>query len=212
MRRAIPWSLLLTACTETVSGAPTCTVDADCDDGNPCTGAETCADDGTCAPGDAVTCADPEETCFVLDDAAVCDVLCVLPRAPVLSVIAEDEVLAFTGPPRIETAVVEPDRDPAEADWLEGATVSLTDRRGPTRVLARGPDSACDQVFDHVYDVRDAYPGPAGTSTSEGVPFDDARLVGWAAAVHDHVQGEDVISPWDDPTNALGPVTEARNE
>jgi hypothetical protein len=54
---------------------PTCTDDADCDDGDACNGAETCGDDGLCADGEAVNCDDgdacTEGTCN--SDDGTCD-------------------------------------------------------------------------------------------------------------------------------------------
>ncbi len=183
---------------------PDCTRDADCDDGNPCTGVEACSADGACLPGAPVAC-DAPATCVVDGEDAVCAVLCDLPRAPVLDVLRPDDTLHFSGA-QVQTAVLAPEDDQASAVWTDDALVALTGRSGPVRVLARSTAEACapDDRFDHVYEVRDAYPGAAGTPGSATLPADDARFLGWAVRVDDVRYGDAVDAAWRVPERALG--------
>lgn len=192
--------------TDTDVVAPICADDADCDDGDPCNGAETCGGDA-CLPGVAPTCEGPAQTCVVEEGEATCAVLCALPRAPVLEVLDDDEVLVFQGEGTLETAVLAVDAPLDEAVWLPEPTVALTGA-GPVRVLARTDAPGCtpEDRFDHVYDVQPAYPGPAGTPSSRAIAMDDPRIVAWATGHVDRVAGTDLGPTWSDPTRAQGPA------
>lgn len=185
---------------------PECIDARECDDGNPCTGEETCSSEGSCVPGVPVACEAPA-TCIVDMGEAVCAVVCDLPRAPVLDVIRPDDVLVFSGA-EVQTAVIAVDDDPDGAEWSDTDTVDLAGESGLVRVLARSlaPDCSPDERFDHVYDVRAAYPGAVGSPDDVSVPSDDPAIVGWATSAADVVYGEDVDETWRVPENALGPA------
>lgn len=181
---------------------PACAVDADCDDGNPCTGTAWC-DDGTCEAGTPVTCLDGE-TCAVEGSEAVCVDLCELPDAPVLEVLHAADVLTFQGPPDLRIAVLGPADEIVDATWSTDPTVDLGDHDGPTRVVATADHASCaaDERFDHTYDVQAAYPDAAGTPTSRAVDPDD--VVAWATGVASYTPGEAVDAAWKDTDRGLG--------
>jgi hypothetical protein len=190
-----------------VEPTPECVVDSDCEDGNPCTGEETCSS-GVCLSGTPVVCDGFDEVCVVEGDDAVCTVLCDLPVAPMLAVLTEQEPLWFTGPAEIETSVIEATESLDEAVWTLSSTVDLSDWWGAARVLARSTDPSCeaDEVFDHTYQVDEAFPGPAGTETSWAIGIADEAIVAWATGHSEVTWGDDVATPWQDPSYAYGPA------
>ncbi|MEO0603247.1 MAG: hypothetical protein AAF211_17545 [Myxococcota bacterium] len=181
-----------------------CQVDADCADANPCDGDETCVD-GACAEGEAVVC-DDGLTCVADDGLAVCDVWCVLPTAPNLSILLDDDVLTFEGPGIIETAVLDLADSVDDAVFVAETAVGPFDPDQPVRILARTDAPGCtpDDVFDLVYDVATAYPGAAGSDGSEAVPADVP--VAWGGEATRLDVGEAVDEIWVDVARALGPA------
>ncbi|MEN0067805.1 MAG: hypothetical protein AAGA48_37095 [Myxococcota bacterium] len=185
---------------------PECVTAEDCDDGNPCTGEETCSPEGSCVPGEPVVCEAPT-TCIVDMGEAVCEVVCDLPRAPVLDVVRPEDALVFSGID-VQTAVIAVDGDPEDAAWADTDTVDLAGESGLVRVLARSLAEDCDpdERFDHIYDVRATYPGAVDSPDDVSIPSDDPAIVGWATSVEDVVYGEAVDKTWRVPDNALGPA------
>ena len=185
-----------------------CADEADCDFGNPCAGTPSC-DDGVCGyAGGPVLCGEGELCTVDLAD-AVCATLCAIPTAPVLSVLAEGEVLRFTGAPGIQVATLPVGADLTDADWQDADELDVADAPGPLRVVARSGDPTCgpDEVFDHTYTVAPSYPGAAGTAGSSAVPKDDPRIVAWAAGHTEVVFGDGVDAAWRDPSRAYGPAS-----
>jgi len=128
----------------------------------------------------------------------------------VLSIIDDDEVLAFTvdGGGPIEIAVLDPSDDPAGATFTESVALALAGLAGPTRVLARSAASDCQitGVFDAIYDVRDTYAGRSDLpgSDSPAVPAASPRFTGWATGFVDYQPGADVTANFQTPANAVG--------
>jgi hypothetical protein len=155
----------------------------------------------TSAPKDAT----PEDG-DVAGDVPACEI----PLAPVLSVIADDEVLTFVSPTggRIETATLPADAPPSTTSFHPGSGVTLTGLSGPTRVLARTMAPGCEAVlFDEVYDVRDTYSPPPPDDRTTAVAHDDPRILGWAQGSTDYAPGANVTeTKWMMPNKALGPV------
>jgi len=178
--------------------AHACRSDADCDDGNPCTGAESCSL-GQCVAAEPVVCA-LEETCVVDGATARCEHLCPIPLGPLLDAVAPDEVLPF--PDGTEVALA-PD---AVVSWSD--TVDLAGSEGPTRIVARRADPACDpddpaDWFDHTYDVG-PYPSPESPGEPGPIALDHPHIVAWAEAVVAYTPGDDVDAEWQLPGEALG--------
>jgi hypothetical protein len=102
------------------------------------------------------------------------------------------------------------DPEAAEPDqWTEGGVLVL-DQVGVVKVFARvaGEGCAAAERFEVVYDVREEYPGPAGSPGSAAVALDDPRLSRWADSVVEPVSwGEDVADDWRHPEQALGPAS-----
>ena len=192
--------------------APQCVSDADCAALNACLEGSWC-DAGACVAGTPRPC-DAGEACTLDDGEPVCAPLCPLPTAPVLEVLAHDDTLTFQGPGVIETAAVAPERAWSDEDFVADPSVPGDIADGPTRVLARTSDAGCapGEVFDHVYALEPAYPGPAGTPSSRAIGADDPRIVAWAAAVADVVYGDGVDEAWRVPERALGPAEGSSTE
>ena len=154
----------------------------------------------------------PRITVAGLADHAVAVDCDAVPQLPVLSILHRDEVLPVAlddGRP-VEVAVLDPADDPATATYAVASTLSLADRTGETRVLARRAGSDCPNppTFDATYDVRDAY-APRWNLTGAGAPSPavdrtSADIVGWATGVADYQAGANVAPSWQTPDNAIG--------
>jgi hypothetical protein len=141
------------------------------------------------------------------DSAGACGAGCTVPDAPVLDPIHVGAVLRFTADAgSVEVGSAGPDADEPSV-WLSRSTFGLPERPERLKVFARVAGTDCAVRFEHVYDVRDAYPGRAGSPGSDAVARDDPRIVGWAQGVVTPVQwGRDVDASWRDPDRALGPA------
>ena len=133
---------------------------------------------------------------------------CAVPDAPVLSIIASNEVLPFTipGGGPIEIAVLPASDAVSTAVYSEATTQSLAAQSGATRVLARSASEDCERVdsFDAVYDVRPAYAPRAGNPGSPALAGTDPSLTGWATGFADYLPGPDVTATFQTPNNAVG--------
>lgn len=134
---------------------------------------------------------------------------CEVPDAPVLSIIAANEVLPFTiaGGGAIETAVLGAGESIDDAVFTEGSTVSLAGRTGATRVLARSAadDCAVGDLFDATYDVRATYAGRlALNADSPAIPTASPLIVGWATGHSEYVPGADVSASFQNPAGGYG--------
>lgn len=188
-----------------------CTTDAECDDGNPCNGDETCDAEGACEPGVPVDCPTGEQ-CTVQAGAPVCAVVCDLPHAPVLTVIAEPELLTFTLPTGVvagvETWVADDGPIPDPVPWEPDDTVTVSEHADPLRVLARSlhPDCTEDDRFDHTWAVAPTYPPGSNSPDHQGIPLDDPQIAAWATGVASVTFGDAVDETWRDTDRALGPA------
>lgn len=135
---------------------------------------------------------------------------CAVPDAPVLSIIADSEVLPFTiadgGP--IEIAAIAAADDVSTASYTQASALALSGLSGPTRVLARSAATDCEVVdtFDAVYDVQPTYAPRFGLpgSWSPAVPAASPSIVGWASGHSDYSPGLDVNASFQDPTKGYG--------
>lgn len=140
---------------------------------------------------------------------------CPVPDAPVLDVISAEETLVFDidGGGPIEVAVVEPDSEPGEGDFVEASELPLAALDGAVRVVARSAAGDCEPLerFDARYEVRPTYPGrpdlPGSDSTAVAATSD--RFSGWATGYVDYLPGADVTANFQTPANAVGPYTTA---
>ncbi len=137
---------------------------------------------------------------------------CEVPQAQVLAVVHAGAVLEFSTvfglPVQVGTSA---DPDAAEPDlWLDKDRLRLPGDDTPysVKVFARVDHESCtpDRVFSWVYEVRDAYPPPAGQPYSTAVGMDDPRIASWASGYEDVIYGEDLDAEWKTPENALGPA------
>ncbi len=142
------------------------------------------------------------------------DASCPVPTAPALTVIAADEVLRFATDDveaAIETGVSFDLSASAPEAWALSSEVAFDAQRAPygVKVFARATTSGCtpDIVFEHVYNIRAAYPGPAGATDSTALALDDPAIVAWADGYIEPVSyGEAVDEKWRTPEKALGPA------
>lgn len=139
--------------------------------------------------------------------------VCAVPDAPVLSIIDDDEVLAFTiaGGGPIEVAHLPAGDDPATAVFTQTSSLALSGLSGPTRFLARSAAAGCRVVdrFDAVMDVRAEYAPRVITSgvqnpLSPAVSKDSPSILGWATGFSNYTPGADVAANWQVPSNAFG--------
>lgn len=131
---------------------------------------------------------------------------CPLPVGPCLPVLHLGAVLPFhaSGLP-LEVGIGPGVDAPAPDAWTSGSSLAL-ETLGPQVIFARvdgcddGPSFACPT------DVREAYPGPAGSPDSEAIAADDASISGWAAGAVSYEPGDAVDEEWTDPDKAAGPA------
>ncbi len=132
------------------------------------------------------------------------------PQAPVLTTIAANETLKFTGQSgsSLEHAVLATGTPLADAQWQSGRALPLAayvDR--DIRVVARVIGGSAP-TFDATYQVRASYSPGRGLGTDANpdvsVPTADPRIKGWATGVKDYVPGPNVTENWKTPQNALG--------
>ena len=137
---------------------------------------------------------------------------CGPPRAPVMGIIHAGAELVFEArdglPVEVGTA---PDPEAqSPANWLAGPDLALPVVEQPTRIrtFARVDHESCADpgVFAFTYEVRAAYPPPAGQPGSLAVPADDPAIVGWATEVDRVTFGDEVDEEWQDTDQALGPA------
>jgi hypothetical protein len=159
---------------------------------------------GQCSSGSANECVS-EALCP--STGSLCADGCAVPSGPVLDPIHVGAVLRFTAEAAsVEVGWADPDAD-EPSEWLSQSTVVLPEKPARLKVFARVAGGECAERFEHVYDVRDAYPTRAGEPESDAVALDDARITTWATGFVDPVSwGSDVDSPWRDPEQALGPA------
>ncbi len=89
--------------------------------------------------------------------------------------------------------------------WAAGPSLTLA-VLGPQVLYARV--TGCDDgpVFACTTEVRETYPGPAGTPDSDAVAADDDAISDWAAEAVSYEAGEGVDEEWTHPEQAAGPA------
>lgn len=177
----------------------------------------SCGASGACDPWVGVCACDAEHwfdgtTCVArdaCDPGARCVESCPIPQGPVMRQIAASETLTFRAEgydvevgASADIASLAPDR------WHEGGDLVLGPWAGQRiRVFARVVASTCrSTTFTSVYDVTEAYPGPAGSAESTAIAAADIAIEGWASVVWDVTFGDAVDPQWTDATAALGPA------
>ncbi len=133
--------------------------------------------------------------------------VCAVPLAPVLSVIAVDEVLSFAavGGAAIEIATLPAAAPLSSAAFQVRNTLPLAGLSGPTRVRAQ-TGAICVAAFDATYDIRATYaPAPPDVATT-AIAHDDTRIVAWARSVEVYEPGPDLSAAWMMTNKALGPA------
>lgn len=103
------------------------------------------------------------------------------------------------------------DPQAAEPDaWQDASELGLPAVAAPTllRVFARIRPGSCpaEAPFAFTYELREAYPPPAGQAGSTAVAAGDASIVGWASAVEEVDLGPEVDAQWQRAEEALGPA------
>ena len=174
-----------------------CNADADCDNGNACDGVETCDGSthqclggtpfdcgayGTCVSAASVASCQCAPGSVPGNDGA-CTIVCPIPLAPDLSVIADDEVLNFAVSDElpIEIAVLPAAASTSTEVFQPGSSLSLTALSGLTRVLAQTTATGCAPTpFNAVYDIGATYAPAPPDPTTTAVAYNDPRIVGWA--------------------------------
>jgi hypothetical protein len=136
-----------------------------------------------------------------------------VPGAQLLSVVHLGAELTFSTeddrPVQVGLSTDRQARKPSE--WLDRSTLELSPAAAPQalKVFARVADPSCVAAvwFEHIYDVRDAYPPAAGQEQSTAVEVDDSRISGWASGWEPPVAwGSEVEGKWKTPELALGPA------
>jgi hypothetical protein len=137
---------------------------------------------------------------------------CAAPQAPRLEIIHAGAELVFSAADGMPVEVGS-SRDPRAAApdaWTAADRLVLPAVDEPTavRVFARVAAAGCAgaECFAHRYQVRPAYPPPAGQPGSRALAADDPAIVGWAGAVERVDFGAEVSEPWRDSDQALGPA------
>jgi len=137
---------------------------------------------------------------------------CAAPQAPRMDVIHAGAELLFSAADGMPMEVGTSADPQAEApdSWTAGDHLVLPAVAEPTtvRAFARLAAAGCAraEVFAHSYEVRPAYPPPAGQPGSRAVAADDPAIVGWAGSVEQVDFGSDLIAQWRDSDQALGPA------
>ena len=136
------------------------------------------------------------------------------PTGPLLGIAHGGAVLPFTlrgGESGIRVGVSEDLDAGSPPSWTNVSTVRLEARTAPwkAKVFAASIAAGCDAPpFVHVYEVRAAYPAPAGQEGTDAVALDDPRIAGWAAGWADPVAwGADLDAQWQDASQAVGPAS-----
>ncbi|MFH1529230.1 MAG: hypothetical protein ABIK09_00700 [Pseudomonadota bacterium] len=130
---------------------------------------------------------------------------CPVPQGPCLPVLHLGASLPFhAGGLPLEVGVGAGLDAASPAAWTAGASLTL-DTLGPQVLFARVAACAAPQ-FACATDVREAYPGAAGTPGSDAVSADDPAISAWAAAAVSYEAGEGVDEAWTDPQQAAGPA------
>lgn len=125
---------------------------------------------------------------------------------PATKTVASDSVIAITGE-HLETARM-------------GWSLATSSPPSPTNELRSSLDLTGVDATDDVtvvaetrcgttsrsYRVVDAFLPAATMPTSDAVALDDPRIAGWASEVESFDVGTDVVWPWSDPEQALGPA------
>lgn len=93
----------------------------------------------------------------------------------------------------------------APAAWAPDSSLTLN-TPGPQVLFARVVDCGEEAIFVCATDVREGYPGPAGTPDSDAVSADDPAISGWAEDAVAYEQGEGVDEEWTDRSEAAGPA------
>ena len=139
---------------------------------------------------------------------------CPTPRGPALSITHASAELRFhvAGGALIQTGWAEGADASEPAAWADQPELMLPTLPLPATVtlFARVVDESCgpEHWFMHVTELRDTYPGPAGTPGTTAIPADSPAIVGWANSYASPVSwGEDLIGLWQAPEEALGPAS-----
>ncbi len=89
--------------------------------------------------------------------------------------------------------------------WSPGPALTL-EVPGPQVLFARVAGCDGEATFTCATDVRESYPGPAGTPDSDAVAADDDGISDWAAEAVSYTAGEGVDEEWTDSEQATGPA------
>jgi hypothetical protein len=131
---------------------------------------------------------------------------CPVPRGPCLPILHLGVTIPFDGwglP--LEVGVGAGADAPAPGAWTAAASVTL-DSLGPQVLFARVLGCDDGPAFSCVTEVREVYPGAAGTPGSPAVAADDPGVSAWAASAVSYTPGEGVDEEWTDPQEAAGPA------
>jgi hypothetical protein len=141
------------------------------------------------------------------------DTSCPVPRAPVLTVIDAMEVLHFTVETDFEGNIETGTSLDLTAEgpdlWSASDDIGFDESDAPyaVKVFSRAVSDVCstDRIFAYVYNVRVAYPGPAGNADSTAISMGDPSIVVWASGtVLPITYGDEVDDKWRTPEKSLG--------
>jgi hypothetical protein len=139
---------------------------------------------------------------------------CQIPDAQLLPTVHGGALLSFLAAPtaRLDVGSAVDRAASAPDGWQRQSTLLLppADDAQQLTVFARLADPRCAAAscFQHTYEIREAYPGPAGQPGSTAIAFDDEAFVGWATGwVEPVAYGTDLDEKWRLPEQALGPAT-----
>ncbi len=131
---------------------------------------------------------------------------CPVPQGPCLPIFHLGVAIPFdAGGLPLEVGVGLGADASAPAAWTESASLTL-DAVGPQVIFARVAGCGDQAVFACATDVRETYPGAAGTPDSDAVAADDPAISAWAADAVSYTAGEGVDEEWTDPQEAAGPA------
>lgn len=136
---------------------------------------------------------------------------CEVPTAPVLEYLHAGATLAFhaSGPVEVGTSLDRAAREPERWERRSSVTLAESATASAVKVFARLAEPTCEPAgwFEHVYELRQSYDGPAGVAGSLALDKASPRIVGWATGFVSPVQyGADVDAAWRTPERALGPA------
>ncbi|MBN1610273.1 MAG: hypothetical protein JW940_26835 [Polyangiaceae bacterium] len=134
---------------------------------------------------------------------------CDIPDSQLLPTIHSEATLLFSvaGGMPIEVGTTNDVNASSPDKWLDQTSLTLPSS-GTIEVFARVAHTSCRPVlFEQVYSIEAAYPGPVGDPASTPIALDDPSIVGWAVGCESLELGENSTDPdFQDPSLALGPA------